>query len=411
MSKQATPSAINTRYGPMQIPDGDSDIIGRFLTRYGEWGWNEVSFIASVLEDGARVLDAGAFVGTFGLGLAQVRALQNLCFVDANPAILPYLAHNAANARCPAIVIEAMLAGQGAQPRAGRSEAGNLGATSFSDADGTAATTPLPLRAMTLAELCAEHGDVDIVKLDVEGMELQVLQADAAHLSRGKVTLWIECNEDTRSLKVAELLLSWHIDVFYFACPAYNPGNFNADPQAVYPFAFEAGLLAAPRITPALSADLRAQGCLLTQVRSVEDVRQALWRTPRWGMAAWEGAVSTPELAALAGRTLRGEVFADFLQPGTVTPPPLWDQLAATAAALATAERELARVAARALDHLSALGAARERAAALDHELALARTTAHSAEAALAITRASTSWRLTAPLRALIRRTGFLNRK
>jgi FkbM family methyltransferase len=387
---------IDTRYGPLQIPAGEPDIIGRFLTRYGEWGWNEACFVASVLQDGARVLDAGAFVGTFGLGLALLRPLKTLCCVEANHAIVPFLTQNlAANAPCPAVVVEAMLAGPGEEPRAGRAEPGNLGATSFCDADDTAAAIPPPRRAISLAELRAEYGEADFIKLDVEGMELAILQGDAAHLSRGGTTLWIECNEDPRSLEVVALLLSWNLDVFYFAWPAYNPGNVNAYKQAVYPFAFEAGLLVAPRIPPVLGPELRAQSCLLTQVRSIEDVRLALWRTPRWGMAEWETAASMPELAALAGRSLRGESFAAFLQPGTPAPKPLAERLAAAEIALARVERELARVAARALDHLAALGASRDHAAGL--------------ERALAVMRASNSWRITAPLRK--GRTSFLKKR
>ncbi len=416
---QAGPLTIETRYGLMQIPAGESDMIGRFLTRYGEWGWNEAVFVASVVEDGARVLDAGAFIGTFGLGLALLRPLQNLCCVEANPAIVPFLVQNiTALARCPSAVVEGMLAGPGAQPRAGRGEPDNLGATSFRPIDESGVSVPAPARAMTLGDLRAAHGDFDLIKLDVEGMEREVLEADAEHLSRGHVTLWIECNEDARSLDVAGLLLSWTLDLFYVAWPSYNPGNFQAHPEPVYPFAFEAALLAAPRAAPQLGTELRAQGCMLKPVRSIDDLRLALWLTPRWGEAAWERAADRGELAALAGRALRGESFPDFLRPGAGSPVPLLERANAAEAAawrLTQAERELARTASRALDHLAAAGAWRERAASLEQELAALRSSteaaiqsgqarAHAAEQALAITRASNSWRLTAPLRALQRR-------
>ena len=71
--------SIDTRYGVLSAPDGDGDIILEFLSRYGEWAWMEVSFIASLLKPGARVLDAGAFLGTFGLGLGGLVDLALLC--------------------------------------------------------------------------------------------------------------------------------------------------------------------------------------------------------------------------------------------------------------------------------------------------------------------------------------------
>src|SRR5262249_13988082 len=66
---------IVTRYGVLTVPNTSTDVIGRFLARYGEWAWDEVSFLAPLLPNGAHVLDVGAFVGTFGLGLALRREL------------------------------------------------------------------------------------------------------------------------------------------------------------------------------------------------------------------------------------------------------------------------------------------------------------------------------------------------
>ncbi len=399
---------IPTRYGPLQVPDIDHDMIGRFLRRYGEWAWAEALFIASVTDEGASVLDAGAFIGTFGLGLALLRSVR-LCFVEANPTIAPLLAANAAAHTPPgSVVVEAMLAAPGDAPRPGHAEPGNLAAASFCPDEAAGSDIPAPVRALSLADLRAAHGDFDLIKLDVEGMEQAVLQADAAHLSQGSVALWVECNEDPRSLDLAALLLSWNLDLFYFAFPSHNPNNFNANPEPLFPLAFEAGLLAAPRAAPVLGADLQALGCTLQRVRSVEDVRRALWLTPRWGMAGWQDAATRHELAALAGRTLRSEDFASFLQPGISARPTLWERLAtaeeragSAAWQLAAAERELARVSARALSQLAQAGALRERAALLEAELAAARADADAAAQALALMRASRSWRITEPLRAL----------
>ena len=379
---------IETRYGTIKVPNTDTDTIGRFLARYGEWAWDEVCFVAGALpEDGARVLDGGAFVGTFGLGLTLRRRLGFLCLVEANDAVAPLLADNVrGNCRVPAVVVEALLAGHGAQPTPGWSEPGNLGSMSFTAAHcsdalpGPAAAKPP--RVATLADLRAEYGEFDLVKLDVEGMELDILRADAEYLACGGTTLWVECNEDPGSLTIAELLLSWSLDLYYFAFPAHNPDNLRGDSVPIFPLAYEAGLLASPKMLPTLDDKLRAHRCILRPVRDVDELRDLLWRTPRWGMPDWLGA-GPEEVAALAGRALRGERFDAYLMPG-------WSPAGASGEALRAAEQDieaereraetaeaaLAHATAELRDRLSELGSERERAETA--EAALARTSALS---------------------------------
>ena len=377
---------VETRYGVLKVPNTDRDTIGRFLARYGEWAWDEICFVAGALpEDGARVLDGGAFVGTFGLGLTLRRRLGFLCLVEANKAVAPLLTDNVrCNCRIPAVVVEAMLTGHGARPTPGWSEPGNLGSMSFTlpppcSEVALGLTAPKPQRVATLADLRAEHGEFDLVKLDVEGMELDILRADAEYLAGGGTTLWVECNEDPASLAIADLLLSWGLDLYYFAFPAHNPDNVRGDSVPIFPLAYEAGLLASPKVLPTLDDKLRAHRCILRPVRNVEELRDALWRTPRWGMPDWLGA-GPEEMAALAGRALRGEGLDAYLAPGwspAGAPGEVRLRLSAAEQTMETereraetAEAALAHASAQLLDRLSDLGSERERAETAEAALA-----------------------------------------
>ena len=318
--------SIDTRYGVLSAPDGDGDIILEFLSRYGEWAWMEVSFIASLLKPGARVLDAGAFLGTFGLGLGGLVDLALLCCVEGNPAVFPLLQQNLQRqAKWPFLALNRVLAGPVPPARMWLAEPGNLGSTTFGTGIGAAGGDALP-DPIGLDDLRREHGPFDLIKLDVEGMEAEVLASDAAHLSAGGTMLWLECNEDPRSLELGALLLSWRLPVYYFAFPSFNPANAKGERKAVFPWAYEAGLLVAPRIPPALTPELEAGRCFLVRIRSEQDLRRAMWRTPRWGRQEWEGAGSCSEMAALVGRALRDEKFEGFLQ-SDVTPVTIWQRL------------------------------------------------------------------------------------
>ena len=328
---------LSTRYGPLLAPGWDDDLIEGFLRRYGEWAWHEAAFIAALLPDQARVLDVGAYLGTFGLGLAMQRPLAFLCAVEANPALTPLLAANLHRAPCPALAIEAMVAGTAAAPRPGAAPPGNASAASFAP-DAPGVPTGPPVRAATLTELRALHGPFDLIKLDAEGMEGEILQADADALRTGATTLWVECNEEPRALALGALLMSWGLDLHYFAFPSHNLANHLGDPEPTFPWAYEAGLLAAPRTPPRLSPDLRRHHCQLRPIRTLPDLEEAMWRTPRWGMPDWP-LDDPPALAALAGRLIRNEARDTFLRSGAPLGQPgnemVWQRLLAAEQLLA----------------------------------------------------------------------------
>jgi FkbM family methyltransferase len=330
-----------TRYGVMTAPDVQTDIIGRFLQHYGEWAWDEAVFVGSVVNAGARILDVGAYLGTFGLGLSAQTALGYVCFVEANPTLISALRKNVTrNLPISHVVVNALAIGNQNPTVFAHTEAGNLGSTSFlSDASGEL-SVEAPRCLMTLSQLYEQYGPFDLIKLDIEGAELDVLRHALEFLCAERLTLWVECNEAPLSLEIAELFLSRELDVFYFAFPSHNPDNFNAVDNAIFPFAYEAGLLVSPRKTPLLSEQLAKHGCVLCPVLAVEDLRAALWVTPRWGMSEWHGK-TLGQVAALAGRTLRGDDYASFLTAGWEPPKQmLWEKIDFLTEALARREAE-----------------------------------------------------------------------
>jgi FkbM family methyltransferase len=306
----------------LDVPDGEEDLIGRFLARYGEWAWDEVAFVASVLEAGARVLDVGAYLGTFGLGLGLRQNLASVCYVEVNPQIVPHLRENVRRLkRQPSQVVSALVRADTSRSAIGFTSAGNFGGLSFAAEAGGEPFTEAPESFTSLQELRQLYGPFDLVKLDVEGMEYELIRSDADYFKLGTCKLWLECNESPASLKIAELLLELQLDVFYFAFPSYNPNNLRNDPDPVFPFAYESGLLAGKGVDPSLDPTLQAHQCLLFPIHSVEDLRAAMWRTPRWGKKEWE-AKSANEVAALAGRAMLGQDYERFLREGA--PPAQW---------------------------------------------------------------------------------------
>jgi FkbM family methyltransferase len=376
---------IDTRYGPVLVPHAETDLISRFLACYGEWAQLEIEFIASVVDDGARVADIGAYLGTFGLGLSSLKPLRQVSFVEANPAIVPLLKCNVErNCEAPAAVIGALI-GPEDRRYSGWQVEGNMGTTSFAENPNTGATIAVaaPETWISLATLNGQQGGFDLIKLDVEGLELPILRDSTALLRREHATLWIECNETPGSIELAGFLLDCGYDLYYFAFPAFNRDNFKRCSRQLLPFAYEAGLLACRRELT-LPASLAERGCWLERIASGESLRQALWRTPRWapGQVAAERA---EQALALTVHALSGDRYSQFLGSTAGVAPSaieaewapvsdLRDQLQRTETALADARVEPARLTAKLSRMQDVLSARVELMRRTDQDLTSAKT-------------------------------------
>lgn len=308
----------DTRYGKLKAPDLQHDLIGRFLDYYGEWAFNEVRFCASLLKDGARVLDIGAFIGTFGLGVASLRRLTSLCAVEGNPELIPFLNANISLAaeRPTTSVINAIVAPPGYEVHGHCGEEKNLGSTSFVYEESMAdVPDDVPVKAtLTLTELRKQNGPFDLIKIDAEGMEYAILKDDWEFVATGDSLIWIECNEEISSLDCADLLLGLGLTVHYFAFPAHNFENYRSQTKPLLPWAYEAGLLASRNQTISeLDEILIHNLCILKTITSRTDLRRALWETPRWTPPEWPMTHSSIQLAAIASRQVRKQSYDTFL--------------------------------------------------------------------------------------------------
>jgi hypothetical protein len=191
---------------------------------------------------------------------------------------------------------------------------GNWGALSFAEgAEGPHEVTPAG--STTLAALRQSYGPFDLIKIDAEGLEHAILAADEDYLRSSRPLLWLECREDAASVALAEWLLSLGYQLHYFAFSSFNPDNVKQNNARIFPVAFEAGLLASASTEVAMPADLPPHQFILRRIHSAEDLRVALWESPRWGLPGWE-SLDPAALTALAGRYFLNRRYERFLSPG-----------------------------------------------------------------------------------------------
>lgn len=313
----STAPMLETLYGALHVPDWPEDLIVRSLRELGEWCAAETALAAGLLEPGESLWDAGAYLGTFSLGVALLTPPGRVVAIEANPAVARALEHNLALLPCPAELIASGLAGRPGWLAPASEDKDNHGATAFRHSEEQPASGPA-IRCQTLPTLRALHGDYDFLKLDLEGMELDALRGDFPHIRERRPVIWAECNENPESLRLLGALKWLGYDVLYLAFPAFRTANFRGARDLIYPMAYEAALVAAPpeRLT-ALAATapslVPGEDILCRRVQTAYDLRRALYDTPRWSRADW-AQLSRAELIARLGKMAKEVRLEAFLK-------------------------------------------------------------------------------------------------
>lgn len=245
------------RYGTMLYSTNDA-YIGRSLQLYGEYCEDDVRLFHKVVKPGHTVLDIGANIGVHTVMLAnavgtsgRVIAIEplrsNFHMLCANLVLNGF---NHADAMRAAV---GNAEGIVQVPRAGLTNAGNQGAFSLRDplAD-KAEVEPVPITTIDALNLVACH----FVKVDVEGMEDDVVRGGAATFARHRPFLYLENNRKDRSAGLIQSLFDLDYRCFWYPARYFNPDNYFGNDENVFRKDIELNMLAVPRIVAHMVDDM-----------------------------------------------------------------------------------------------------------------------------------------------------------
>jgi len=219
------------RHGPMAYHVGDT-YIGRAFDLYGEYAEAEAVFLAQLLKPGMAALDIGANIGALSIFMAnavgprgavlamepQRQVFQLLCAnVALNALGNVYTYHAAAGVSEGTILV----------PRVDYAKGGNFGGVSLI---GTEKGEPVPCRTIDGLAL----GRCDLIKIDVEGMENEVVAGAAATIGRFRPTIYLENDRRDRSEELLGRMLDLDYRVYWHLPKLYNPDNFFKNPVNEY---------------------------------------------------------------------------------------------------------------------------------------------------------------------------------
>jgi FkbM family methyltransferase len=241
------------RHGTMMYLRRDQ-YVGRSFAEYGEYSEGEVDLFRQCLGPGDVALDIGANLGAHTLPLARLVGPTGAVFAFEPQRILfQILCGNVALNEIPNVhVLPVALGrapGRAKVPALDYRGASNFGGVSLGAAHGEdVPVVPLDQLEVSKAKL---------IKIDVEGMELDVLAGAKATLARCRPILYVENDRADKAEALVARLQDDGYRMWWHTPPLYNPANFFANPTNVFGNVASFNMLCLPRESATTTQGLR----------------------------------------------------------------------------------------------------------------------------------------------------------
>ena len=222
--------STSARYGHMLYKAHDK-IIGKALEHYGEWAQDELNLLQNFIKPGDTVVDIGANIGTHTLAFAAFTGPSGkvLAF-EPQRLIFQCLAANVANNDLENVFTYPY--GVGAEaglmhvPEVDYNSEENFGSISLVEEN---VGEPVPIVA--LDDLC---DSCNLLKIDVEGMEIAVLQGATELIKNCRPVLYTENNNNEKSPALINYIRNLGYHVYWHLSPFYNAGNFKGNAKNIF---------------------------------------------------------------------------------------------------------------------------------------------------------------------------------
>ena len=231
-----------TRHGAMLVNPNDI-YMGQSFLRYGECCEHEIQTLLQFLTHPQHlpglVMEVGSNMGVHTIPLARALAAQNRTILafEPQPVIFQQLCANLAlNGLMNVIARPYACAAQPGtvsfDPPDYRSP-GNFGGTAMKNSTQPALSTTQTAPCYPL-DTFVHDTPVALIKIDVEGHELRVLQGAQSILTRSHPILYVENDRIDQSSQLIEWLLVQGYRLWWHITRAFNPNNFLHNMHNIY---------------------------------------------------------------------------------------------------------------------------------------------------------------------------------
>ena len=220
---------VETRYSRNFAYHANDTVIGNQLSEYGEYQQKEINLIINLIRNDNQaapvVWDVGANIGVHTLAFAK-NAKQVIAF-EANPQNFTVLKLNTQGKLAPNVkIINKAIGAPGVDTVMVESfdetVPGNYGAARV----GTEIKKGTAVECRTLDSYLMELPVPTLVKIDVEGGEVDVLKGAKAMMMIVKPVIYMEAGEQEDISQHYKILDKMNYKMWWYACPNFNPSNY-----------------------------------------------------------------------------------------------------------------------------------------------------------------------------------------
>lgn len=206
--------------------------VGRSLELYGEFSYGETQLFEQIVKPGGIVLDIGANIGCHSVRLAQLVGPKGMVLAfEPQHLVFQLLCANGGlnnlvnlRAYCMALGREN---GSIRVPVMDPNIDNNFGGLGLGEFDFGEVVDLRPLDSFKLPRC-------QLMKIDVEGMEAEVIGGALETIERCKPVLYVENDRPEKSENLIRLIDSMNYDMYWHLPPLYNPKNFAENDENVF---------------------------------------------------------------------------------------------------------------------------------------------------------------------------------
>lgn len=217
---------IDTRFGPMMVNDQDV-YIGRSLIKYGEFSPGETAVFQQLIQPSMTIVDVGANIGAHTIAFAKMTGPEGLVYAfEPQRLVFQMLCANVAlnhlnNVFCQqqAVGTPGWVGMASPDPNAEN----NFGGMGLADLKGNE-----PVEVVRLETPC------HFLKIDVEGMEREVLEGSADMIRKSLPILYVENDRLEKSHALIDCVYDLGYVPYWHITELYSPDNWAHNPENVF---------------------------------------------------------------------------------------------------------------------------------------------------------------------------------